>query len=244
MVKTNVFGTFTLLEAARKFKTPRFVHVSTDEVYGSLEAPREATEDYPLNASSPYSASKAGSDLLARSYFVTYKMPVLITRASNNYGPYQFPEKLIPLMIANALDGKRLPVYGDGLQVRDWLYVDDHCRGILAVLDQGRAGEIYNIGGNRSLPNLEVVKKVLALTGRPESLIESVTDRPGHDRRYALSSEKLTRETGWRPEMDFETGLARTIAWYQANSQWVERVCSGAYRDYYQRNYGHRTALR
>ena len=241
VVQTNVFGTFTLLEAARKFRTPRFIHVSTDEVYGSMEAPREATEGDPLNASSPYSASKAGSDLLARSYFVTFKMPVLITRASNNYGPYQFPEKLIPLMIANALENRRLPVYGDGLQVRDWLYVDDHCRGIMAVLDQGREGQIYNIGGNRSLPNLEVVKKVLSLTQRPESLIEYVTDRPGHDRRYALSSQKLMRETGWRPEMDFETGLARTIEWYQANPDWVARVRSGAYREYYERNYAHRS---
>ncbi len=240
VIRTNVFGTFTLLEAARKFRTGRFVHVSTDEVYGSLEPPREATEDYPLNASSPYSASKAGSDLLARSYFVTYKTPVVITRASNNYGPYQFPEKLIPLMIANALENRKLPVYGDGMQVRDWLYVEDHCRAILAVLTKGRTGEVYNIGGNRSLPNLEVVRQVLALTGRPESLIESVTDRPGHDRRYALSSEKLMRETGWRPEMDFETGLARTIEWYRSNTGWVERVRSGEYLTYYERNYGHR----
>jgi dTDP-glucose 4,6-dehydratase len=241
VIRTNVFGTFTLLESARKFRTRRFVHVSTDEVYGSLESPREATEEYPLSASSPYSASKAGSDLLARSYFVTYRMPVLITRASNNYGPYQFPEKLIPLMIANALEHRPLPVYGDGLQVRDWLYVDDHCRGILAVLASGSDGEIYNIGGNRSLPNLAVVREVLALTGRPESLIQYVTDRPGHDRRYALSSEKLTRQTGWRPRMEFEAGLARTIEWYQANTEWVARVRSGAYREYYERNYGHRT---
>jgi len=241
VIRTNVFGTFTLLEAARKFRTERFVHVSTDEVYGSLQPPQEATEDYPLNASSPYSASKAGSDLLARSYFVTYKMPVLITRASNNYGPYQFPEKLIPLMIANALENRRLPVYGDGMQIRDWLYVEDHCRAILAVLENGRPGEIYNIGGNRSLPHLEVVRKVLASTGRPDTLIEYVTDRPGHDRRYALSSHKLMRETGWEPQMNFETGLARTIEWYRANTQWVERVRSGEYRAYYERNYGHRT---
>lgn len=244
VIRTNVFGTFTLLEAARRSGTSRFVHVSTDEVYGSLESPREATEDYPLNASSPYSASKAGSDLLARSYFVTYKFPVLITRASNNYGPYQFPEKLIPLMISNALENRPLPVYGDGMQVRDWLYVDDHCRGILAVLNQGREGEIYNIGGNRSLPNLDVVRQLLALTGRPESLIQYVTDRPGHDRRYALSSEKLMHETGWRPEVNFETGLAETIRWYQANAGWVERVRSGAYRAYYERNYGGRATLR
>jgi len=243
VIRTNVFGTFVLLEAARKFRTSRFVHVSTDEVYGSLALPLEATEDFPLNASSPYSASKAGSDLLARSYFVTYKMPVVITRASNNYGPYQFPEKLIPLMIANAIEHRKLPVYGDGQQVRDWLYVEDHCRAILSVLEKGRVGEIYNIGGNRSLPNLDVIHKVLALTGRPESLIEYVTDRPGHDRRYALSSEKLMHETGWHPEMDFESGLARTIDWYQRNTEWVGRVRSGEYRAYYERNYGHRTSL-
>ncbi len=230
-----------MLEAARRLKVPRFVHVSTDEVYGSLAAPAEADEEYPLNPSSPYSASKAGSDLLARSYFVTYKLPVLITRASNNYGPYQFPEKLIPLMIANAMDGRKLPVYGDGQQVRDWLYVDDHCRGIRAVLEGGRDGEIYNIGGNRSLPNLDVIHKLLELTEQPESLIEYVTDRPGHDRRYALSSEKLMRETGWRPVIHFEEGLARTIEWYAANRAWVARVRSGEYLTYYERNYGNRT---
>ena len=243
VIQTNLRGTFTLLEGARKHRLGRFVHVSTDEVYGSLESPLEADENYPLNPSSPYSASKAGSDLLARSYFVTYKMPVVITRASNNYGPYQFPEKLIPLMISNALEGRRLPVYGDGQQVRDWLYVDDHCRGILSVLRGGRDGEIYNIGGNRSLPNMDVVRQVLALTGKPESLIQYVTDRPGHDRRYALSSEKLMRETAWQPLMDFETGLGRTIDWYRANSPWIERVRSGAYRSYYEKNYGNRETV-
>jgi dTDP-glucose 4,6-dehydratase len=242
VVRTNYNGTFTLLEAARLNRVARFVHVSTDEVYGSLAAPAEADEQYPLNASSPYSASKAASDLLARSYFVTFKLPVLITRASNNYGPYQFPEKLIPLMITNAMEDRSLPVYGDGQQVRDWLYVEDHCRGILAVLRQGREGEIYNIGGNRSLPNLEVVHQVLQLTGKPESLISYVKDRPGHDRRYALSSEKLMRETGWQPLMNFEAGLARTIEWYRGNSAWVERVRSGAYRTYYESNYANRTA--
>jgi dTDP-glucose 4,6-dehydratase len=241
VIQTNFRGTFTLLDAARRLGTGKFVHVSTDEVYGSLEPPREATEDYPLNASSPYSASKAGSDLLARSYYVTYKLPVSITRASNNYGPYQFPEKLIPLMIANALEDQALPVYGDGMQIRDWLFVEDHCRGILEVLRQGRAGEIYNIGGNRSLPNLNVVRKVLALTGKPESLIQYVPDRPGHDRRYALSSAKLMRETGWAPRVDFESGLAKTIEWYRANPAWVARVRSGAYREYYEKNYGRRT---
>jgi dTDP-glucose 4,6-dehydratase len=241
VIRTNLHGTFTLLEAARKHGIGRFVHVSTDEVYGSLEAPVEATEEFRLNPSSPYSSSKAGSDLLARSYFMTYKLPVAITRASNNYGPYQFPEKLIPLMITNALEGQPLPVYGDGMQVRDWLYVDDHCRAVLAVLHKGRAGEIYNIGGDRSLPNLDVVRKVLKLTGKAETLIRYVTDRPGHDRRYALSSEKLMRETGWQPVMNFEAGLARTIEWYRANSAWVDRVRSGAYRAYYERNYGNRT---
>jgi dTDP-glucose 4,6-dehydratase len=242
VVRTNYNGTFTLLEAARLHRIARFVHVSTDEVYGSLAAPAEADEQYPLNPSSPYSASKAASDLLARSYFVTFKLPVVITRASNNYGPYQFPEKLIPLMITNAMEDGSLPVYGDGQQVRDWLYVEDHCRGILAVLHKGRDGEIYNIGGNRSLPNLEVVRQVLAITGKPDSLIQYVKDRPGHDRRYALSSEKLMRETGWQPVMNFEAGLARTIAWYRDNSGWVARVRSGAYRTYYERNYGNRTA--
>ena len=241
VVRTNFNGTFTLLEAAKRHKTGRFVHVSTDEVYGSLVAPLEADEQYPLNPSSPYSASKAASDLLARSYFLTFHLPVVITRASNNYGPYQFPEKLIPLMISNALEDRTLPVYGDGQQVRDWLYVEDHCRGILAVLKQGREGEIYNIGGNRSLPNLDVIHQLLTITGKPESLIRSVTDRPGHDRRYALSSEKLMRETGWSPVMNFETGLARTIQWYRDNSAWVNRVRSGEYRAYYEHNYAHRT---
>ena len=240
VIQTNLHGTFTLLEAARRHKIARFVHVSTDEVYGSVTAPGEADETYPLNPSSPYSASKAGSDLLARSYFVTYKLPVVITRASNNYGPYQFPEKLMPLMIANAMENRTLPIYGDGMQVRDWLYVDDHCRGIRAVLEKGREGEIYNIGGNRSLPNLDVVRRVLELTGKPESLIEYVIDRPGHDRRYALSSEKVMSETGWKPVMNFETGLSRTIEWYGANRAWVARVQSGEYRTYYESNYGNR----
>jgi dTDP-glucose 4,6-dehydratase len=241
VIRTNLLGSFTLLDAARRRGIGRFLHVSTDEVYGSLAAPLSATEDFALNPSSPYSSSKAGSDLLARSYFVTFGLPVVVTRASNNYGPYQFPEKLIPLMISNALEDRPLPVYGDGQQVRDWLYVEDHCRGILAALRKGRDGEIYNIGGNRALPNLEVVRKVLALTGKPESLIQYVTDRLGHDRRYALTSDKLTLETDWQPRMDFETGLAQTVAWYRANAAWISRVRSGAYLDYYERNYGSRT---
>ncbi len=240
VVLTNIFGTFTLLEAARRAGVARFLHVSTDEVYGSIPEPHEADENYPLIASSPYSASKAGSDLLALSYWTTYKMPVMVTRASNNYGPYQFPEKLIPLMIANALDGKQLPVYGDGQQIRDWLYVDDHCRAILAVLEKGRPGEVYNIGGSRALPNLEVVERIIAATGRDASSIRYVTDRPGHDRRYALTSDKLTRETGWAPQVEFEAGLTATIDWYRANTNWIERVRTGAYRDYYNQNYENR----
>jgi dTDP-glucose 4,6-dehydratase len=194
-----------------------------------------------LQPSSPYSAAKAGSDLLALGYFKTYKLPVMVTRASNNYGPYQFPEKLIPLMISNALEDKPLPVYGDGMQVRDWLYVEDHCRALMAILKKGRDGEIYNIGGNRSVPNKWVIEQILAITGKPVSLMTSVTDRPGHDRRYALSSEKLTKETGWRPQMDFERGLQATVEWYQANRQWVQHVKSGEYQSYYAKNYDNRT---
>ena len=238
--ETNLRGTFTMLEAARTHKTPKFLHVSTDEVYGSIPAPHDADENYPLRASSPYSASKAGSDLLALSYFVTYGMPVMVTRASNNYGPYQFPEKLIPLMISNAIEDKALPIYGDGQQVRDWLYVDDHCLAILAVIEGGRAGEIYNIGGSRALPNLEVVERILDTVGKPRSLMQTVKDRPGHDRRYALSTEKLMRETGWQAEMPFEAGLRATIDWYRANAAWITRVKSGEYQNYYQRNYANR----
>lgn len=236
-LETNIRGTFTLLEAARRIGVQRFVHVSTDEVYGSLEPPLEADETFALNPSSVYSASKAGSDLLALSYFRTYGLPVIVTRASNNYGPHQFPEKLIPLMICNALDERTLPVYGDGLQVRDWLHVEDHCAAVHAVLERGQPGEVYNIGGSRALPNIDVVHRILALTGRPETLITRVQDRPGHDRRYALSSEKVTRQTGWRPQVEFEAGLAATVDWYRANQAWVARVRSGAYREYYARNY-------
>jgi dTDP-glucose 4,6-dehydratase len=242
--ETNLRGTFALLEAARRHHTARYLQVSTDEVYGSLDPPLEAGEDFPLNPSSPYSASKAGADLLARSYFLTYKLPVVITRASNNYGPYHFPEKLIPLMISNALEDQPLPVYGDGMQVRDWLYVEDHCRGIRAVLESGREGEIYNIGGNLSLPNLEVIQRILRATGKPDSLIEYVADRPGHDRRYALSSEKLMRETGWAPQVVFDEGLARTVDWYRSHTDWVARVRSGEYLSYYARNYENRDELR
>ena len=240
VVDTNVIGTFTMLEAARAQKIERFVHISTDEVYGSIASPAEADEDYPLRPSSPYSASKAGSDLLALSYFTTYKLPVIVTRASNNYGPYQFPEKLIPLMISNALEDRPLPIYGDGMQVRDWLHVDDHCRAVAAVLQKGRSGQIYNIGGSRALPNIEVVRKILAATGKSESLLQPVADRPGHDRRYAISSEKVERDTGWRPAVEFEAGLQRTVEWYRSHTDWVSRVRSGEYLSYYAKNYENR----
>jgi dTDP-glucose 4,6-dehydratase len=236
-IETNVRGTATLLDAARRAKIARFLLVSTDEVYGDIDEPHEADETYPLKPSSPYAASKAGADLLALAYVRTFKLPLVITRASNNYGPYQFPEKLIPLMISNALEGLPLPVYGDGMQVRDWLFVDDHCRGILAALLHGRDGEVYNIGGNCALPNVEVIRRILRIVGAPESLMTTVTDRPGHDRRYALTTEKLTRETGFVPEVPFEEGLARTIEWYRSNADWTARVRSGEYREYYRRNY-------
>jgi dTDP-glucose 4,6-dehydratase len=240
VVDTNFTGTFVLLEAARRHGTKRFVHVSTDEVYGSIDPPHEADETYLLRPSSPYSASKAGSDLLALSYFTTYKLPVVVTRASNNYGPYQFPEKLIPLMISNALEDKPLPIYGDGMQERDWLHVEDHCRAVAAVLEKGRPGEVYNIGGNRALPNREVVRMILEATGKPESLMTPVEDRPGHDRRYAITTERIMRETGWAPQVDFEKGLADTVQWYRENTAWVAHVRSGQYRQYYEQNYGRR----
>jgi len=238
---TNVRGTFVLLDAARRYGVGRFIHVSTDEVYGSLEPPLEADELFPLNPSSVYSASKAGADLLALAYFTTYGLPVIVTRASNNFGPHQFPEKLIPLMICNALDDQPLPIYGDGRQVRDWLFVEDHCRALHAIIARGRVGQIYNIGGSRALPNLEVVHRILAITGRPDSLIARVQDRPGHDRRYSVSSEKLTRETGWEPLVDFDDGLLTTVTWYRENVTWLEHVRSGAYREYYAGNYDART---
>ncbi len=240
VVDTNFVGTFQLLDAAREFSIPRFHHVSTDEVYGSIDAPHEADENYPLKTASPYSASKAGSDLLALSYYTTYKMNVTVSRASNNYGPFHFPEKLIPLMISNAMEDKHLPIYGDGMQIRDWLFVDDHCRGIQAVVDKGRAGEVYNIGGNCSLPNVEVVKRILKILGKPDSLMKTVTDRPGHDRRYALTSAKIMRETGWAPRMTFDQGLQETVDWYKANPEWVARVRSGEYRKFYETNYANR----
>jgi dTDP-glucose 4,6-dehydratase len=237
-IETNVRGTAVLLDAARKASLGRFLLVSTDEVYGDIDEPLEADETFSLKPSSPYAASKAAADLLALSYVRTFKLPVLITRASNNYGPYQFPEKLIPLMISNAMEGLPLPVYGDGLQIRDWLYVEDHCRGILSVLERGTDGEVYNIGGNRALTNREVISRVLDIVGAPASLMTTVADRPGHDRRYALASEKLARATGFVPQMTFEAGLAQTVAWYRDHADWTRRVKSGEYREYYDKNYG------
>ena len=239
-IETNFNGTFQLLEAARKYKIARYLQISTDEVYGSIDEPAEADETYPLKPSSPYSASKAAADLLTLSYFTTYKLDVVVTRASNNSGPYQFPEKLIPLMISNAIEDQPLPVYGDGVQVRDWLWVDDHCRAIQAVLKKGRSGEIYNIGGSRTLPNIDVVEKILAAVGKPNTLIKRIEDRPGHDQRYAITSDKVVTEVGWTPQVEFEQGLAEVIKWYRKNADWVTRVRSGEYRDYYEKNYAHR----
>ena len=237
-VKTNVLGTQVLLDESRARKVERFLHVSTDEVYGSLGATGFFSEETPLAPNSPYSASKAASDLLVRAAFHTHGFPGLITRCSNNYGPYQFPEKLIPLMIANASEDKELPVYGDGQNVRDWLYVEDHCEALLAVLERGAPGEVYNIGGNNEYPNLAIVKLILATLAKPESLIRFVRDRPGHDRRYAIDAAKIGRELGWQPRFHFESALPRTVQWYQSHPAWLQRVRSGAYRDYYTRQYG------
>jgi len=235
-VETNVQGTLALLEACRaalanRERPFRFLQVGTDEVYGSLgETDPAFTEATPLAPNSPYSASKAGADLLVRSYVETFDFPAIITRCSNNYGPYQFPEKLIPLMITRALADKPLPVYGDGLNIRDWLHVDDHARAIWEVLTRGRLGEVYNIGGGAEVPNIEVVRALLHALGKPESLIQYVTDRAGHDRRYAMNTDKLCRELRWRPRHGFEVGLASTVQWYLDHRRWWERVVSEAYR--------------
>jgi len=235
-VDTNVRGTLALLEACRSIfptadKTVRFLHVSTDEVYGSLGPTDPAfTESTPLAPNSPYSASKAGSDLLVRAYVETFKFPAVTTRCSNNYGPYQFPEKLIPLMVTRALSDQPLPVYGDGRNVRDWLYVEDHASAIWAALTRGRIGEVYNVGGGAEHPNIDIVKRILGILGKPESLIQFVADRPGHDRRYAMNHTKLSAECGWRPSHGFGDGLAHTVAWYVEHRGWWERVVSEAYR--------------
>jgi dTDP-glucose 4,6-dehydratase len=239
---TNVAGTLRLLEAARAGGVKRFLQVSTDEVYGSLGPTGAFEETTPLAPRSPYSASKAAADHFVMAFHHTHGMDTVITRCSNNYGPHQFPEKLIPLMILNAFDDQPLPVYGDGMQVRDWIQVDDHCEAIDAVLTRGQAGEVYNIGAGNERPNLEVVRAILRLAGKDESLIRHVPDRPGHDRRYAMNSTKIQNSLGWRPRHVFEDGLAETVAWYRANGAWTERVRSGAYRDYYERQYAVRLA--
>jgi len=234
-VRTHALGTYVLLEAAREGGLP-YLQVSTDEVYGSIEQ-GTFTEESPLRPSSPYSATKTGADLLVLSYFHTYGLPVRICRGSNNFGPYQYPEKLIPLMILNALHGDRLPVYGDGMQVRNWIHAGDFARAIGHVLEHGVAGEVYNAGGPDEEANIEVVRRIIELTGASESQIEHVTDRPGHDRRYSLSSAKV-RALGWEPRVRFEDGLAETVAWYRENSWWWEPIRSGEYREYYARQYG------
>lgn len=233
---TNVLGTHALLETARQKGLSRFVQVSTDEVYGSLEKGL-FTEDSPLAPRSPYSASKAAADHLCLAYHHTWGLPVLITRSSNNYGPYQFPEKLIPLLVTNALEGKDLPLYGDGENVRDWLFVDDNCRGVLAALERGHPGQVYNLGGGAERTNLEVAEAVRRLVGGPSRVV-LIPDRPGHDRRYALDCRKAWEELGWRPTTDFAAGLAATVAWYREHRAWWERVKSGEYRRYYEAHYG------
>jgi dTDP-glucose 4,6-dehydratase len=239
-IRTNVAGTQVLLEAARHRGVHRFMHVSTDEVYGSLGPEGAFTETTQLAPNSPYSASKAAADLLVRAYHHTYGLDVVITRCSNNYGPYQFPEKLIPLMVTNALEDQALPVYGDGLNVRDWIHVLDHCRAIDAVLHGGRAGEVYNVGAGEERTNLEMVHGILKLLGKPDSLVKYVTDRPGHDRRYAIDSAKLRTELGWQPRVPFAEGLASTVDWYVTHRGWWEKIKSGEYQEYYARMYGSR----
>ena len=239
-VRTNVMGTQVLLDAARRHRVQRFVHVSTDEVYGSLGAWGYFTEDTPIQPNSPYSASKAGSDLLVRAAVHTHGMDCVTTRCSNNYGPYQFPEKLIPLMIANALEDKPLPVYGDGKNVRDWIHVADHCEGIRVAMERGAAGEVYNFGGDAERENLFVVKEILRLCGKGENLIRYVTDRPGHDRRYAMDSSKARATLGWTPRHTFESGLRSTVDWYLQNRDWWQRVRSGEYLKYYAAQYSGR----
>ncbi len=240
VIETNITGTFVLLQVARKLKLERFIQISTDEVYGDLRLGCFANEDSPLQPSSCYSASKASADLLVRSYIRTYGFSAIITRSSNNYGPYQFPEKFLPLMIANALDGKPLPIYGDGRQQREWLHVEDHCRGILTVLEKGRVGETYNIGGLDIEENLAMARRLLHLMGKPESLLSYVRDRPGHDRRYALRCDKMAQELSWKPIISLTDGLRQTIDWYKQNMDWLARVRDGRYRSYYEKYYENR----
>jgi dTDP-glucose 4,6-dehydratase len=239
-IQTNVVGTQTLMDVCRERKIGRYVQVSTDEVYGSLGAEGAFTEETPLAPNSPYSASKAAGDLLVRAYHHTFGFPAVITRCSNNYGPYQFPEKIIPLFIANAQAGQSLPVYGQGLNVRDWIHVEDHCRGIAAALLKGRPGEVYNFGGRCELTNIELTRTLLRLLKKPESLIRYVADRPGHDLRYAIDCSKAERELGWTPRIQFAEGLKQTIDWYLQHADWVAHIRSGEYTHYYQQQYGNR----
>ncbi|OGP56160.1 MAG: dTDP-glucose 4,6-dehydratase [Deltaproteobacteria bacterium RBG_13_52_11] len=239
-LRTNILGTQVLLEGAREAKIPLFIQISTDEVYGSLGTKGFFTEATPLKPNSPYAASKAAADLMVRAYAKTYGLASIITRCSNNYGPYQFPEKLIPLMISNAVEDRELPIYGDGLNVRDWIYVGDHCQALDVILHRGKSGEMYNIGGASERTNLQVVRTILESLGKPESLIRFVKDRPGHDRRYAMDFSKLKQELDWQPLMTFEQGIQQTITWYVEHRDWWQRIKTGEYREYYERMYGNR----
>lgn len=239
-IKTNVQGTQVLLEGARQHGVKLFLQISTDEVYGSLGTKGKFGEDSPSLPNSPYAASKAAADCLCRAYYYTYDLPVIIARCSNNYGPFQFPEKLIPLTITNALEDKPIPIYGDGLNVRDWIHAEDHCRALGLMIEHGKTGELYNIGGNNERTNLELVQHILDIMGKSHSLITFVADRPGHDRRYALDTSKIERELGWRPAMPFEAGLRNTIGWYIENEPWWRRIKSGEYIEYYRRMYSQR----
>lgn len=239
-LQTNIIGTSVLMDACRKYGIQRYHQVSTDEVYGDLPLDRPDlffTEETPIHTSSPYSSSKAGADLLVMAYYRTYGLPVTISRCSNNYGPYHFPEKLIPLMIINALHDRPLPIYGDGLNVRDWLYVEDHCRAIDLIIRKGKVGEVYNVGGHNEMRNIDIVKLICQELGKPESLITHVTDRKGHDRRYAIDPEKIHRELGWLPETKFADGIKKTIQWYLTHQKWWEDIISGEYQNYYQKMY-------
>jgi dTDP-glucose 4,6-dehydratase len=239
-VRSNIVGTQCLLDNARRFRVSRFVQISTDEVYGSLGPEGAFREDTPIDPSSPYSASKAGADMLVLSYFRTHKFPIVITRCTNNYGPNQFPEKLIPVLIANAMSDRSLPIYGDGLNVREWIFADEHSRAVWLALSRGREGEVYNIGSGQEKTNLEVVRAVLKLLGKPESLITYVKDRPGHDRRYAMDCSKIRREWGWQSEIEFSEGLAQTIEWYKSHQDWMHEIKDASYLSYYERMYTHR----
>ncbi|BCC61871.1 TPA: dTDP-glucose 4,6-dehydratase [Bacillus cereus] len=243
-IQTNIQGTQILLDAAKNAKIKKYLQVSTDEVYGTLGDTGYFTEETPLASNSPYSSSKAGADLLVRAYHETFGLPVNITRCSNNYGPFHFPEKLIPLMIINALNNKQLPVYGDGLNVRDWLHVEDHCQAIDLVLHKGKNGEVYNVGGNNERTNIEIVKTILKALDKPESLIQYVTDRPGHDRRYAIDATKLREELGWSPKYNFDTGIKQTINWYLENQDWWNNIISGEYQEYFDNQYGNRLEVK